>query len=199
MSVLVLKEWRAENTPLDEDGHLIRISGRKGGFISWFLARVGIDPTTFFYASVDRLEIISSSLSGKEHRIIPLWSVSSAAYGYYKPWKQAYILFILLCLLSGFVANMTAAYRGEINLPVLYLGILVGLFISLLFYVLSRTFTLSFTEHSGNTSTIRFKSSVIEGVAVNEDEALYVCDLVQALIDRKYTASGATDHAGSAA
>ncbi len=199
MSVLVLKEWRANNTPLDEDGHLVRIAGRKGGLISWFLSLTGVDPTTYFFASADRLEIIGSSLSGKVHRIIPLWSVSAASYGYYKPWKQAYLLFISLCICGVGMSFLSSEYSGDMNMDVFFMSMVVAFFASLLYYILSRTFTLSFTEHSGHTSVIRYKSSVIEGVDVNENEALYICDLVQALIDRKFASPTVTDYADPSA
>jgi len=70
MATLVLKKWAAEATPVDQDGNYIVISGRESGLLAWFLACVGIDPTTTMKVSQKRIEFKTSSLSGTSNRMI---------------------------------------------------------------------------------------------------------------------------------
>ena len=120
MQPLVLKEWKASNQPIDNDGNLIRITGRQGGLIAWFLALVKIDPTTSIKVSKDRVEFASSSLSGTEYRMIPISSVCSTYYGYHKPWKQALAilgLFIFIAFMIG--------HNFQSNNPVFFVFLLM--------------------------------------------------------------------------
>ena len=183
MQPLVLKEWKANNQPIDNDGNLIRITGRQGGLIAWFLALLKIDPTTSIKVSKDRVEFASSSLSGTEYRMIPISSVCSTYYGYHKPWKQALAilgLFIFLAFMIG--ANLQSGGGAFVAFAIFFI---VGAAIALLYYFLSRTLTLGFVEHSGVVSGIRFKRSVIEGVDVNETQGHFICQITQFLIESK--------------
>mgnify|MGYP005865692313 CR=1 FL=1 len=184
MSALVIKEWKASNQPIDSDGNYIKIIGRAGGLISWFLALLTVDPTTSIKVAQDRVEFSSASLSGTAHRMIPIGSVCSTYYGYHKPWKAALLLFFLF----GFLFNMpgaiaSAGNNAGISVMGYLFGIVIAVGIALLYYYLSRTLTLGFVENSGAISAIKFKRSVIENVDVNEGQARYMCEVTQFLIE----------------
>lgn len=184
MSALVIKEWKASNQPIDSDGNYVRIIGRSGGLISWILALLKVDPTTSIRVSQDRVEFSSASLSGTEHRMIPIGNVCSTYYGYHKPWKAALLLFFLF----GFLFNIpgaiaSAGNNAGISIMGYLFGIVIAVGIALLYYFLSRTLTLGFVEHSGVISAIKFKRSVIENVDVNEGQARYICEVTQFLIE----------------
>ena len=184
MSALVIKEWKASNQPIDSDGNYVKVIGRAGGLISWFLALLKIDPTTSIRASESRVEFSSASLSGTEHRMIPLCNVCSTYYGYHKPWKAALLIFFLF----GFIFNIPGAIASvgngmAISVMGYLLGIVIAIGLALLYYFLSRTLTLGFVEHSGVVSAIKFKRSMIENVDVNEEQARYICEMTQFLIE----------------
>jgi hypothetical protein len=178
MTPLVLKEWKTSNKPIDDSGNWIRISGRASGLISWILALLQVDPTTTICISEKRVEFTVASLSGTEHRIIPLASVSSTYYGYHKPWKNALFIFVLFAYF-GFTlcALLHAAVQGYI------LGLVICAILALVYYNLNRSLTLGFIEFSGVASAIQFKRSVIENIDVDEKQAKYVSDLTQYLIE----------------
>ena len=176
---LVIKEWKAANEPIDADGNYIRITGRQGGLIAWLLALMKVDPTTSIKVSQERVEFSSASLSGTEHRMIPILSVCSTYYGYYKPWKAAVGIFILFAFIAAQIAGVAGSGIGA------FVVFALGLVISLLYYFLSRTLTLGIVEHSGVISGIKFKRSVIEGVEISPAQGAYICKIVQFLIEAR--------------
>ena len=187
MAALVLREWMAQDRPVDAAGHYIVITGRESGVIAWLLAVMGVDPVTTIRMSVKRVEFRSSSLSGTNNKMIPLQGVCSTYYGYHKPWKKALVLFAVLMWLFVTVGSMLgeAGARGLGNLTFIA-GTLVSLAISLTYYLLNRTTTFGFVEYSGLVSGIKFKRSVIENIDVNEEQASYVCALAQAIIEKAH-------------
>jgi len=179
MSPLVIKQWEASNQTIDSDGNYIKIIGRQGGLISWILALLKVDPITSVSVSQHRVEFSAASLSGTEHRMIPIGNVCSTYYGYYKPWKAAVLLFFLF----GYIASVLAgAISNSMGFGFLF-GVIIGIAVSFLYYFLSRTLTLGFIEHSGVISAIKFKRSVIENIDVNESQARYICEITQFLIE----------------
>ena len=183
MQALVLKEWKAGEQPIDTEGNYVRIIGRQGGLVAWLLAMLKIDPTTTVKVSNERVEFSAASLSGVEHRMIPVDNVCSSYYCYNKPWKQAVSIFGLFAFLGMLIAGAIPAGGVAVIGFLLLSG--AGIGIALLYYFLSRTLTLGFVETSGHVSAIRFKRSVIEGVDVSQDQAAYICKLTQAIVELK--------------
>jgi hypothetical protein len=178
MSALVIKAWKAEKKPLDNQNNFVRISGREGGFIAWLLSLMGIDPTTTITVGLERLEFTSASLAGSASKLIPLEGICSTFYGYHKPWKAAASMIVVSAMLSSV---MTSAGQHGVGGVVF----LIGIAIALIYYFLNRTLTLGFIEDSGVASAIRFKRSVIENLDINEEHAKIVCVIVQKLIEAK--------------
>jgi hypothetical protein len=187
MGALVLKEWKASDQPVDTEGHRVSIVGRQDGLLSWLLALCGIDPTTTIKINEQHIEFTNASISGSEHRLIPLGSISSTYFGYFKPWKNAIAIFVVaLLLIAPMVVGVAAAFRssGMVVLGwLLGIGLAVGL--AVLYYYLNRTLTLGFVEVSGMISGIRFKRSVIENVDINAGQARYICNLTRHLIETR--------------
>ncbi len=177
----VIKSWRAADQP-DANNHFVAITVRKEGILSWVLARFGIDPTISITVSDSRIEFSEASLSGSVRRIIPLLSVCSSVYGYHKPWKKALgIGLFLVWIITGVSSGAT----GGFSFGGLFGGILVGSIVGLLYFFLNRTLTLGFVEDSGVLSAIQFKRSVVENQDINESQAGYVCQIVQACIETR--------------
>jgi len=66
MSALVIKSWKADIKPIDNQNNFVFIIGRAGDLISWLLSLLGVDPTTKILVGIERVEFNSSSLSGTE-------------------------------------------------------------------------------------------------------------------------------------
>ncbi|OJT23957.1 hypothetical protein BO221_16355 [Archangium sp. Cb G35] len=155
---LVIKSWTATETP-GADGIYVSIVGRQEGFFSWLLSVLGIDATTTLRVDRDTVYFEAGSLAGFQQRVIPLANLSSAYFGYAKPWQVAVAIGVAL---GGFFG----------------LGIVLGL----LYYFLNKTLSLGIIENSGVLSGIEFKRSVIEGQNINEQEGRRVCNIVKHLM-----------------
>ncbi len=178
MQPLVIKEWKADETPVDGDGNYVRIAGRQPGFIAWLLARLKIDATTTIKISDCRVEFSSASLAGIDHRMIPLSGVCSTRYGYHKPLFKTIAVFLSL-FGPGVAIGFTASTMLFIFIT------LAALVIAFLYYYFNRTLTLGFVEMSGHVCAIAFKPSFIEGVSVDEKQAAYICKITQAIIEQR--------------
>lgn len=182
MAALVLKEWKTSDKPLDKSGNYILIRGRQPGLVAWVLAHVGVDPTTSLKVNASRVEFSRASLAGTDFRMIPLSSISSTYYGYHKPWGAALGVFFFLSWLSGSLAvALPGSGVGKAFATFFALAFSAG--IALLYYFLGRTLVLGFVEQSGLVSAMQFKRSVVEGVEVNEQQARYICEVTQFLIE----------------
>lgn len=176
---LVIKKWKAQSEPLDEEGNFVEIIGRQGGLIDWLMALLKLDPETSIKISGDRVIFKRASLSGNENRMIPIMSICSTYYGFHKPWGAALAIF-LVCTVFG--SQLAVAMDSGLAA---FAFILIGAVVAVIYYSLNRTLTLGFIEHSGVSNSIRFKRSVIEGKEINSTQGAYICQLVEYLIESK--------------
>ena len=158
---LVIKKWFAGNDA-NENGDFVHLIGREAGLLSWLLSVFKIDPTSEIEIKENLIKFTSSSLAGQEKRIIPLKSITSAYYGYEKPWKMALVLTVVLT-------------------PIFFIGLIVGP----LYYFLNKNLTVGVVEASGWVGAFSFKRSVIEGKNISEEEAYKVIEIIRSLIEAK--------------
>lgn len=158
---LVIKKWHSSKTP-NKDGNYVHLVGRQPGLFAWFLSLMGIDPTTEIEIKENLIVFTTSSLAGKQKRVIPMKSVCSAYYGYVKPWQIALAIGLLL-------------------LPVFFLGLIAGP----LYYYLNKELSVGIVEISSWTGGFCFKRSVIEGQNIDEEKAQEVIDIIRSLIEAK--------------
>lgn len=163
MAGLVLKSWQASETP-DEKGVFVKIVGRAAGFFSWILSIIGVDPTTSMTIYEDKVFFEQGSLAGFRRAVIPIRKISSAFYGYKKPWKEA----LLLSLVFGAL------------IPVI--GALVGI----IYYILKKTLMVGIIEVGSVVNVIEFRRSVIEGKKIEEHDGAKIAAIIQDLIDKSY-------------
>ena len=95
LGTYVLKQWKVDVNPVDDEDHFVVIHGRQSGIIAWLLNLMDIAATTSLLVSSSRLEFRQSSLAGEEHVLVPLEKLSSSSWGYKKPWGKAIIIFFL--------------------------------------------------------------------------------------------------------
>ncbi len=160
---LVIKKWYSNETA-NEEGNYVHLIGREAGLLSWLLSLVKIDPTNEIEIKDNIIKFSTSSWSGQEKRIIPMKAITSAFYGYQKPWKSALAITIAL-------------------LPFLFIGLIVGP----LYYFLNKNLTVAVVEASGWMGSFSFKRSIIEGQNITEEEAQKVIEIIRSLIEAKTT------------
>ncbi|MBV1950755.1 MAG: hypothetical protein KUG64_00985 [Cycloclasticus sp.] len=158
---LVIKKWYAGDVA-NKNNDFVHLVGRESGLLSWLLSLLKIDPISEIEVKDNLIKFTSSSLAGQENRIIPLNSITSAYYGYEKPWKTALILTVLLT-------------------PIFFIGLIVGP----LYYFLNKNLTVGVVEASGWVGAFSFKRSIIEGQNINEEEAYKVIEIIRTLIEAK--------------
>jgi len=180
MGEKLIKEWKADIKPIDNLGNFVKIVGRNKGFIAWFLSLLKIDPIIAMYVNLTYLEFTKTSLSGLVTRYVNLNSISSTYYSYYKPWKQAIGVFILIMLI---VIGIGTEFFTNKHLNTVLFAMLLAFLCSIAYYGYNKTFTLGFIESSGVVNSIRFKRSVIENIEINQEQAKKVCYIIQKLID----------------
>jgi len=190
MKAYVITAWKASNQPVDADQNYVFIRGRAEGFISWLLAQLKISPAVTLAISGEKVVISEGSLSGTSHRILPLENVCSTYFGYLKPWREALVLGLLLATVLFYAFGTIFASRGSwgFSSGAAAVGVVLGVGVAILYYVLNKTLTLGFVENSGVVNAIAFKRSVIEGQNIDEANARYVTELTQALTDARITA-----------
>ncbi len=176
---LVLKSWEVDESPVDREGNFIKIKGRHGGLISFFLSLAGVDPTVTVKINSQRLEFSKASLAGGKTSFIPLPSLTSTHTGFHRPWQAALAIFMISLFLGPIVGRLAGGFAGFL---VTITVVLAGLVIGVIYYFLNREITLGFIEGSGIGYQIDFKRSVIENIDVNENRARQACDIVQDLI-----------------
>lgn len=155
---LVIRTWRLSATPAD--GFFVVIEGREAGLVSWLLTRFGLDTTTVLKINRDTVYFEQGSLEGYTQRVIPMSRMSSAYFGYRKPWKEALVF-------------------GLVLLPACGLGLIVGP----LYYIMNKTTAIGVVESSGLVSSLEFKRSVIEGKDITEAEGRKLIDGIRALME----------------
>ena len=188
MATLIVKSWKVQYEAFEPNNSYVLITARAPGILTWILSLVGIDATTTIQATNEKVVFTSSSLSGTDHRVIPLQSICSSYYGYHKPWKKSVFIFGI-CFITGLMISnhlFLANISYETSPTVGHFVILIGLIIASIIYFLNRSLTLGFVENSGVINGIRFKRSVIENQDINQERAHAVCDLLQALIEMKH-------------
>lgn len=158
---LVIKKWQAGQVP-DAQGNYVHLVGREAGLLAWFLSIIHLDPTMELEVKKDLIVFQTSSLAGREKHVIPMRSISSAYYGFQKPWKISLLLGIAL-------------------MPVFFIGIIVGP----LYYFLNKTLAVGVVEISGSTRNFAFKRSIIEGQSLGEEDAYRVIEIIRFLVEQK--------------
>ena len=180
MGDIVIKEWKANTKPVDNSGNFVKIVGRNKGLTAWFLSLLKIDPIITITVNITCLTFTTTSLSGLETRYINLNSISSTFYSYYKPWKQAIGIWLVIMLI---VNAISVEIFKEALSTIMFYTLFAATLISILYYVFNKTLTLGFVESSGIINSIRFKRSFIENMEINQEEAKKVCYIIQKLIE----------------
>lgn len=177
MSALVIKSWKASETPTGEDGVYISIQARRSGLVSLLCSLCGMDAVTSLKVTGERIEWKESSLAGWRTVLLPLEKVNHIYHGYYNPWKKALLIFFLVFLLLQAPLNLIAPILGSIvSFP-------VALVAGLVYFFLTRSFELGIVAGSRSVFTLPFKRSMVGTQEINAKEAEFVTDMLDYLCD----------------
>ena len=157
MPTLVLRQF--DINEVASDGPSIEIEGRATGFVSWLLTVMKLSTLTTLKLESDRLSLVSASLSGEIHTVIPLGAIESTQCGYSKA---------ISLLDAAFLVLAVGLSTGELG------GFLVSLLIAAVFgaaYFFSDKMFISVA--AGDTKVaIAYKKSAIEGTQIDLERTL---------------------------
>ena len=167
---LVIKRWEC-GVEANEQGNFVHLIGREGGLVSWLLSLINIDPVSEVEVKENLIKFTTSSLAGKETRIIPIKSLTSAYYAYEKPWKIAAGIMVVGLFLSTVHIGLT----------------LLTIVLGAVYYFLNKNLSVAVVEASGWSGSFAFKRSVIEGQNIDEQSGYEVIDIIRQRIELKTT------------
>ena len=179
-SALVLTEKE-----INEEGPLyVRLKGRRGGFIAWFLTLLGIDVWTEFNVYADHIELRAGSISGKLNDLYPISSVSNLGTGMIKPF-----LFMVNAIIFGIFALvcLIAAIAGLGGTG--WLGLVVCLAITavcIFNYKMGRTMMVYVITDGGTIGSVFVKRSLIENKTLSEEEIDHIIAILTKLVREKH-------------
>lgn len=177
MASYVVKSWYADQRA-NPRGQYISIKGRASGVVSWVMSLIGISPTFSLECGCNNFVYEIGSWSGKRVTTIPLAKISSVYYGYTKPWKEA----LAIGIVGFFAGNL--AFAMTHSLATSAISTLMVWTLAVVYYALNKDLSIGVCETGGILSSVDFRRSVIEGIAVDEAAAERVHLIILALVER---------------
>ena len=177
MASYVVTSWTAANEAAPETGQFVAIHARSAGVVSWLLTQLQINPALTLTLSAEELALSRGSLSGDVAAIVPLENICSTRHGRQKPLTGALALLV--------VSLAAAPSLAALSPLATYLVALLGVIAAATYYLTGTRLVLAFTEHSGRTLTVPLQPGRGGPVAVDDAQAAYVAQLVQALIEER--------------
>lgn len=178
----VIKSWNVQDGDSHENTvNYVAISGRSAGLISWFLSKVGLDPTIDWNISSEYCEYKSSSIFGYSCHVTPTQKISSFLHGYSKP---IVALFLGICgFIASFLSLLGLFNAREMTGPLFLLFILIAFTGWMIYrYKTDQTLFLGTVSVSGLDTSFKFKSSIIEGQLIDEKSAAQATRVIENII-----------------
>ena len=154
-SAMVVKELSINDTASDTPQ--VHIKARKSGLVAFILALLGIDPTVTF-------------------DVYPLSAISAAVTGFTKPILLIVIAVIVLIL--GLFQTLRLSRFDSGMGTVTFVATLVIALILIILYFLRKTLLIGAITHGGPSAILVVKSSVIEGVKVDQELAQKIIAII---------------------
>ena len=186
IAIVLLKKKRSVSRPMvlrqldvSKEGPIyVKIVARRAGFVAWLLTLLGIDATTICEISENKIEFTEGSLSGRMQHTIPLRSICNIGTGYVKQ----FALLSLAIVFLGMAILLPMMLHVKSIMTFIFLFASLVLFIT---YHLEKRFTVFVLPPSDLGFTISIKRSVIEGVAIDENTAHEIVDIVTRLVEKR--------------
>jgi hypothetical protein len=169
---LVLTHWSINRQP--DGGNYVEATGRAEGLVGWLLTTLKLGATTTLMASEREVSMSVASLSGQIHQSAPHRSVASTTCGMSKP--TGLLVLAVMCFIGVIPGLLSGIVPG-----------IIALILSVVFavyYFLSKKMFLMVTFVGGAVIGMKFKKSMIEGVAVDIDALREGCAMINWLATR---------------
>lgn len=138
----------------------LRIRGRASGVVGWIFTKLSLSDEVSLELHPQEVRMTLGSLQGVVNACIPLTQISSTTCGYIKP-----IWLVVVCVVFGLAGGLTNTL-----LLLLIAAAAAG------WYVLNKSLTISIETTGGAVYGISVKRSVIEGVKLDLDDAVFVIE-----------------------
>lgn len=150
----------------DPSGRVLVVEGRAPGLTAFLLNLMKLDPTTSMVCYPDRVEVVSSSFSGRQSITIPSEKITAIQGGHQKPIVYLAIA-AALCMMGGpsFLLGLVAPH-AEPALGAGVLLLLLGLVFLVAFFI-GKTMNLYVMNGGDAAYGLSFSQGVIEGVNVD--------------------------------
>jgi hypothetical protein len=146
----------------------LRIRGRAAGLVGWIFTKLGLSDAVSLELHPQELRLTLGSLRGVVNASIPLSQIANTRCGYVKP-----IWMLVVGSVFGFIAVGAMLARSGFGEVLLFLLLAAG---SLAWYVLNKSLIISVETTGGAEYGVSVKRSVIEGVRLELDDALFVIE-----------------------
>ena len=173
-STLVIQKYEVAVEPQPASRPTVEIVGRMQGGVAFVLSLLGFSPIIRFTISGLELRCQSSSLFGQRSQFIPLRCVSTLAAGIHKPISM--VVWAAFVLIFGIYLSLENRQWAPIAIALIIAAVL------LVMYVVSKKFFIEVYAQGGPSISLLFKPNVLEGVAVDVDQAMAVVEVIRDLI-----------------
>ena len=173
---MVVKNWKATGARRNAPPPAVNIQGRPAGPIYYLLRMFMIDSSCGLTIDSKNLILEKSNATGFARTYVRISDVTSASYGYKKPWLAALVLagvFIYFASFLGLAWYFTA---------LIYVA---GIFLALVFYIFSQNMYISFRESGDQDHLIVFRNSLGNRKSIDDKKLAQLEGAIQNLIDRK--------------
>ena len=141
----------------------IELEGRPGGFIAWLLSILRISPITRLTITPQVVRFEQGSLWGNLVEYTPLREIAVVSTGVTN--RFGYVIAAVVFILGGLATSISSnSFRPTAA------GVIAG-GVMLVLWFLSRCLTIVIMSTGNTTSGVRVKRSVIEGVALDPEQA----------------------------
>lgn len=150
----------------------LKIASRPSGLLHWLLTMLHIAPKTTLIANRQCLDYRDASLFGFSSLSAPLNQVTAVTCGV----KKSFWLFLstIICFILG---TLGAFALGPIAIVFLIIACILGFL-----YYTGKNFCIGFMNGGDTQYLIRFHSSIIEGVKIDQEKVEQACALMRSAI-----------------
>lgn len=173
-ATLVLQKFHLTIEPEDTPAPTVEIIGRMQGLVAFMLTSMGFSPVTRFIIAGPEVRYQSSSLFGQRSQFIPLRCVTTLTAGIHKPIANLMIA-LAVTLMGGYLSVMGGHWAP------IAIGLMIGI-VLFVFYLVSKKFFIEVHAQGGPPISLLFRPNVLEGVAIDVDQALEVVGVIRDLI-----------------
>jgi len=173
VTTLVLRKFTISDQ--GTDGPALEIVGRASGFVAWLLTTMKLNTLTTLRLQGNELSIVSGSLSGETHTLIPVTSIESTQCGHSK--KLIYLYVAIAAVLLGLSTGELVPFLGSLVLSAIF---------GALYYFSNQMFI----EVSAGTRTeiIAYKKGLVDGETVDLERTLEAINVINSSVIEKASA-----------